>query len=120
MPTVAAGVARSRGAVCAGAISVPSLVGGRRRARPDRRQLPPARHGRPGHDLGGRSADPGPPALNGWSTEQKVDPARVELANINGNGGQVWVKWIVRRGGLYTITVDSEKGGLVSRTLGAK
>jgi hypothetical protein len=47
--------------------------------------------------------------------EQKRNPARLEIANIPGNGSVV-VKWVVRGAGPYTVTVDSEKGGTASLT----
>ena len=49
------------------------------------------------------------------NTEQKTNPAAIEVANIPGQG-TVTVRWIVQGSGKYTITVDSRKGGLVSRT----
>lgn len=51
---------------------------------------------------------------NGQSVEQERKPARLEIANIPGNS-VVTVKWVVRGGGPYTVTVDSEKGGRDSR-----
>jgi hypothetical protein len=52
----------------------------------------------------------------GASVEQPRNPARLELSNIPGNS-VVTVKWIVRGGGPFTVTVDAEKGGAHSRTL---
>lgn len=52
----------------------------------------------------------------GTSVEQPRNPARLELSNIPGNS-VVTVKWIVRGGGPFTVTVDAEKGGTHSRTL---
>jgi hypothetical protein len=49
------------------------------------------------------------------NTEQKTNPAAIAVANIPGQG-TVTVRWIVQGSGKYTITVDSRKGGLVSRT----
>lgn len=49
-----------------------------------------------------------------FTTEQKHNPQKLELANIPGNS-TVKVRWVVRGKGKYTITVDSAKGGLVSR-----
>src|SRR5262249_41394938 len=49
------------------------------------------------------------------STEQRNNPATVEVANIPGQG-TVTVRWIVQGSGKYTISVDSRKGGLVSRS----
>ena len=48
------------------------------------------------------------------STEQKVNPAKLAVNNIPGNS-TVTVRWIVRGNQRYTITVDSAKGGLVSK-----
>jgi len=48
------------------------------------------------------------------STEQKVNPAKLAVSNISGNS-TVTVRWIVRGNQRYTITVDSAKGGWVSR-----
>jgi len=48
------------------------------------------------------------------STEQKLNPARLAVSNIPGNS-TVSVRWIVKGNQKYTITVDSAKGGLVSR-----
>jgi|LakMenE18May11ns_1017448.scaffolds.fasta_scaffold9940584_1 hypothetical protein len=48
------------------------------------------------------------------STEQKIDPANIMVRNIPGLGF-VTVRWIVQGGGKYTVTVDSRKGGTVSR-----
>ncbi len=46
--------------------------------------------------------------------EQKVNPARMEIANIPGMG-LVTVKWIVEGGRDYRVTVDSAKGGRFTR-----
>ncbi len=50
----------------------------------------------------------------GLSTEQKVNPAKMVLANIPGNS-TVTLRWIVSGKGKYTITVDSAKGGLITK-----
>ena len=50
----------------------------------------------------------------GVTREQKVEPAKLRVRNIPGNGF-VKVRWIVSGRGKYTITVDSAKGGLVTR-----
>ena len=50
----------------------------------------------------------------GITTEQKVNPAKLEVANIPGNG-TVIVRWIVSGRGTPKITVDSAKGGLITR-----
>ncbi|MEO7263792.1 MAG: M14 family metallopeptidase [Ferruginibacter sp.] len=48
------------------------------------------------------------------TTEQKNNPATIEVDNIPGQG-YVTVRWIVQGNTGYTITVDSKKGGVVSR-----
>jgi len=47
--------------------------------------------------------------------EQKVRPARINVANIPGQGS-VTVRWVVRGNGPFTITVDSPKGGMARAT----
>jgi hypothetical protein len=47
------------------------------------------------------------------TTEQKKNPRRMELANINGYQ-QINLKWIVKGGSKYTIRVESVKGGQAS------
>lgn len=47
--------------------------------------------------------------------EQENHPERLEVNNIAGMSS-VTVRWIISRGNNYTITVDSEKGGIVSRS----
>lgn len=49
------------------------------------------------------------------TTEQKTDPANISVRNIPGLG-VVKVRWIVQGSGKYTVTVDSRKGGQVSRS----
>lgn len=49
------------------------------------------------------------------TTEQTNNPAVIEVGNIAGQS-TVTVQWIVQGNGKYTITVDSKKGGLVSRS----
>lgn len=49
-----------------------------------------------------------------FTTEQKVNPEKLELANIPGNS-VVKVRWIVSGKGDFTITVDSAKGGVVTK-----
>ena len=51
----------------------------------------------------------------GLTTEQTNNPATIEVKNIPGQG-VVTVRWIVQGSGKYTITVDSKKGGVVSRS----
>ncbi|MCL2738149.1 MAG: M14 family metallopeptidase [Bacteroidales bacterium] len=46
--------------------------------------------------------------------EQKVNPQKLAVANIPGNG-KVIVRWIVKGNQRYSITVDSAKGGVVSK-----
>lgn len=48
------------------------------------------------------------------TVEQKSDPQTIEVDNIPGLG-QVTVRWILQGNAKYTISVDSRKGGLVSR-----
>jgi hypothetical protein len=48
------------------------------------------------------------------TTEQKTNPATVAVRNIPGLG-VVTVRWIIQGSGKYTVTVDSKKGGVVSR-----
>ena len=47
--------------------------------------------------------------------EQRNNPQTIEVDNIPGQG-YVTVRWIVQGNEKYTITVDSKKGGLVSRS----
>jgi hypothetical protein len=49
------------------------------------------------------------------TTEQKTDPASIAVKNIQGLG-VVTVRWIIQGSGKYTVTVDSRKGGTVSRS----
>ncbi|NVJ48504.1 MAG: peptidase M14, partial [Cytophagia bacterium] len=49
-----------------------------------------------------------------FTTEQKVNPAKLEVDNIPGNGF-VKVRWIVSGRGTPKITVDSAKGGVVTK-----
>ncbi len=53
--------------------------------------------------------------LTGDATEQQRDPATIKLRNIPGNG-LVRVKWIVQGTGAFTVTVDSEKGGVATKS----
>ena len=53
------------------------------------------------------------PFLN-QGVEQKVNPQKLAVANIPGNG-KVIVRWIVKGNQKYTITVDSAKGGVVTQ-----
>jgi hypothetical protein len=46
----------------------------------------------------------------GIAQEQKRHPERIDVENIPGMGA-VYVRWIVKGKGPFTITVDSEKGG---------
>jgi hypothetical protein len=47
--------------------------------------------------------------------EQRNDPQTIEVDNIPGLG-QVTVRWIIQGNTQYTITADSRKGGVVSKT----
>ena len=53
------------------------------------------------------------PFLN-QGVEQKVNPQKLAVANIPGNG-KVVVRWIVKGNQKYTVTVDSAKGGVVTK-----
>ena len=46
--------------------------------------------------------------------EQKVNPSKIKVNNIRGNN-VVKVRWIVKGNSKFTITVDSEKGGITSK-----
>jgi len=46
--------------------------------------------------------------------EQKVNPEKLAIANVPGNG-KVIVRWIVKGNQKYTITADSAKGGVVTK-----
>lgn len=50
----------------------------------------------------------------GVTSEQKVNPEKLEIANIPGMGS-VTVRWIVSGRGNYSLTVDSAKGGLIQQ-----
>jgi hypothetical protein len=52
-------------------------------------------------------------AVTGDATEQKRDPATIRVRNIPGNS-VVRVRWIVQGGGPFTVTVDSQKGGVAT------
>jgi len=49
----------------------------------------------------------------GVTEEQKINPETLRVTNIPGNS-IVKVRWIIKGNSNYTITVDSEKGGLVT------
>jgi hypothetical protein len=49
------------------------------------------------------------------TTEQKNDPSGIAVNNIPGLG-TVTVRWIVQGSGKYTVTVDSRKGGSVTKS----
>ncbi len=51
----------------------------------------------------------------GITTEQKQDPANIRVENIPGYG-YVTVRWLVKGGSKYTVTVTSKKGGKASAT----
>ncbi len=50
-----------------------------------------------------------------FAEEQKSRPQRINVPNIPGMG-TVRVRWIVRGAGPYSVTVDSVKGGIATRT----
>lgn len=54
-----------------------------------------------------------------FTTEQKNDPANLRVPTINGNS-TVTVRWLVKGGNNYKVTVDSKKGGIASKTVAAK
>lgn len=60
---------------------------------------------------GGGFGGGGEPVAN----EQRNRPARINVANIPGQGS-VTVRWIVRGNGPFTVTVDSPKGGMATAT----
>ncbi len=49
------------------------------------------------------------------TTEQKVNPETIGISNIAGLSS-VTVRWIVQGSGKYTVTVDSKKGGISSKS----
>lgn len=49
------------------------------------------------------------------AVEQKRNPKRILVDNIPGNG-TVTVRWVVRGSGPFTVTVDSEKGGVARKS----
>jgi hypothetical protein len=49
----------------------------------------------------------------GVTEEQKTNPETLRVSNIPGNS-IVKVRWIIKGNSNYTITVDSEKGGIVA------
>jgi len=51
----------------------------------------------------------------GLTTEQKLDPANIKVNTIPSNG-YVTVRWLVKGGKNYTVTVDSKKGGIATAT----
>ncbi|MDO5980780.1 M14 family metallopeptidase [Flavivirga spongiicola] len=50
------------------------------------------------------------------NTEQKIKPSIIKITNIPGNS-VIKVRWIVKGGNNYKVTVDSAKGGIVTNTL---
>jgi len=48
------------------------------------------------------------------TSEQKVNPAVLEVANIPGLGS-VTVRWIIKSAKGYSVKVDSRKGGMLSK-----
>tara|TARA_R110002073_G_scaffold72537_1_gene177468 strand:+ start:464102 stop:465856 length:1755 start_codon:yes stop_codon:yes gene_type:complete len=53
----------------------------------------------------------------GVTEEQQVNPDTIEVTNIPGNS-VVKVRWILKGNSNYTVTVDSEKGGIATRKKG--
>jgi hypothetical protein len=51
--------------------------------------------------------------LTGDATEQQLNPATIRVPNIPGQG-IVRVKWLVQGNGPFTVTADSQKGGVSS------
>jgi hypothetical protein len=49
----------------------------------------------------------------GISTEQKKNPGRIEVLNIEGYQ-HIDLKWIVKDGSKFTVRVESVKGGVAS------
>lgn len=49
--------------------------------------------------------------VNNHATEQERNPSRIEVANVPGNS-LVTVRWLVQGSGPFTVTVDSQKGGV--------
>jgi hypothetical protein len=54
------------------------------------------------------------PDLN-ITTEQKTDPETVKVSSIPGMS-KITARWIVQGGDRFTVTVDSKKGGVVTKT----
>jgi len=52
--------------------------------------------------------------LSGRAKEQVHNPRRIEVDNVPGMGTAT-VRWVVRGKGPFTVTVDSEKGGVGRR-----
>ena len=52
----------------------------------------------------------------GITVEQKKDPANIKVANVPGNGIAT-VRWLVKGGSQFTVTVDSKKGGIASKSI---
>lgn len=55
----------------------------------------------------------------GLTSEQKQDPANLKVPTINGHS-HVTVRWLVKGGSNYKVTVDSKKGGIASKTTAAR
>jgi hypothetical protein len=51
--------------------------------------------------------------FTGLAQEQKRHPEQLEVENVPGMNA-VYVRWIVRGSGPFTVTIDSEKGGMHS------
>ncbi|MFC3197967.1 M14 family metallopeptidase [Parapedobacter deserti] len=52
----------------------------------------------------------------GITVEQRNDPANINVRNIPGNGIAT-VRWLVKGGSKFTVTVDSKKGGIASKSV---
>ncbi|SKB34076.1 Zinc carboxypeptidase [Parapedobacter luteus] len=52
----------------------------------------------------------------GITKEQRNDPANIRVTNIPSNGIAT-VRWLVKGGSKFTVTVDSKKGGTASKSL---
>ena len=52
----------------------------------------------------------------GVTVEQRNNPGHIKVANIPGNGTAT-VRWLVKGGSKFTVTVDSKKGGKASKSI---
>lgn len=51
----------------------------------------------------------------GFTVEQKLDPTNIKVSNIAGNSF-VTVRWLVKEGNKFNVTVNSKKGGIASKS----